>query len=186
MFISYILRLVLNTLMWVSFSWSCVIDPENGPKVCKSIANFLTFWEEDAGVRTGSRLLRNRNEAEKIRFCIRFSALVLDLFICILFWDFTLLDIMMRTHRFFNMFSYNTEFREQHIDGMHFITGLYHYKKSTQRFVFSFLYEKLTKSQSHFCKCGRKSTTMAPHQLDTPRGVRFIQPKTKLWNTRIY
>ena len=35
-------------------------------------------------------------------------------------------DIMMRTHRFFNMFANNTVILDEHIDAMHFITGLCH------------------------------------------------------------
>jgi hypothetical protein len=70
-------RLVLNTLVWASFSWSCVIDPVNGPKVCKSINNFLTNWEEDKKITPVFGFsLRNRNEREKIRFCIFFSLLL--------------------------------------------------------------------------------------------------------------
>jgi hypothetical protein len=73
--------------MWASFSWSCVIDPINGPKVCKSIDNFLTNWAEDGAVRPGDGFarinfkLRNRNEAEKIRFFIQSFCLLFKLYI---------------------------------------------------------------------------------------------------------
>eukprot|EP00026_Physarum_polycephalum_P000006 Phypoly_transcript_00006.p1 GENE.Phypoly_transcript_00006~~Phypoly_transcript_00006.p1 ORF type:complete len:4090 (+),score=503.30 Phypoly_transcript_00006:465-12734(+) len=97
-------RLVLNTLMWASFSWGCVLEPASGHKTCKSIDNFLTNWAEDGKVRFGDNVgifhfNRNRNESEKIRYYM-----------------------VIRIHRFFNMFIHNPEITEQHIDGMHFVT----------------------------------------------------------------
>lgn len=72
--------------MWASFSWSCVIDPVNGPKICKSINNFLTNWEEDGKMipKFGFKLW-NRDDPEKIRFCIFFLfPPTCDLYLCVI------------------------------------------------------------------------------------------------------
>jgi hypothetical protein len=107
--------------MWAAFSWSAVLEPEQGPATCQSIPNFINNWKSDASVNTSlfsKNKIRSRTDPEKIRFCI------ISITPLLIFMLFNLrVDMLMRTHIFFVMLTNNLEFKVQHINSTHFING---------------------------------------------------------------